>query len=535
MKKLPFVAMISSLLIGTVVSAQTAHTGMRGITALEVAADMAPGVNLCNTLDAYIGASQGLESETCWGQPKATPALIKAFKDKGFKTLRLPVTWYNHTGAAPDYTIDPLWMDRVEAVANYAFDNGMYVIINLHHEDYSASVPGTWLCPTYAKQAACTDRIEKVWKQIAARFEDYGDYLLFETMNEPREIGSAGEWNGGTAEHRAVVNAYNLAAVNAIRSTGGNNTTRFIMVPQVAATPVAAINDLVIPNADTNCIVSVHNYFPYNFCLQKPGVKTWGTSSEISTLKNSMKALSDRFVKNGQAVIVGEWGAENKGNYADRITYYDIYARACKDGGLTPIVWIYSCNRQSLKWDYPLVEDAIINLYKPGNVPAESLALNTVRDTLYVGDSLQLSAALTPADATAPSVVWTSYNKPVATVSLTGMVTAKASGDASVTATVIGKTAKCVIVVLDKPVSACEHPAPSAAIVYPNPVHALLTVVLPGGLSQISVFDAEGTMLEQLSTVEPQAELDVAGYKPGTYLLKITSAEDSVTRQFTVE
>lgn len=535
MKKVQLAAMIGSLFIGSALSAQTSHTGMRGITALAATADMAPGVNLWNTLDAYCGPTQGLESETCWGQPKTTPAIIKTIKDRGFKTLRLPVTWYNHTGAAPDYTIDPVWMDRVEAVANYAFDNGMYVIINLHHEDYDATKPGTWLCPTYAKQAECTERIEKLWKQIATRFKDYGDYLLFETMNEPRQVGAKDEWNGGNAEHRAVVNAYNLAAVNAIRSIGGNNTTRFIMVPQVTATPSAAISDLVIPNADTNIIVSVHNYNPFSFCLEKPGVKTWGSPAEISTLQNELKAISDHFVKNGQAVIVGEWGADNKSNYAERVTYYDVFARACKAGGLTPISWIYSINRLSLKWDSPLLEDAILNVYKSDNVPAENLTLNKVRDTLYVGDTVRLAATVAPVNASSQTAIWISYTATVATVSATGLVTAKASGTSKVTATVIGKTASCTIVVLEKPVSDCEQSATGASVVYPNPVHDKLTVLLSGAPTMISVFDAEGAQIMQLNTNELQVQIDVEGYKPGNYLLKIISSENSETKRFMVE
>src|SRR3990172_6381197 len=99
----------------------------------------------------------------------------------------------------------------------------MYVVINAHHED--------WHQPSYANDSAGSDKLTKVWTQIADRFKDYSDYLIFETMNEPRVFGSPQEWTGGSAEHRAVVNAFNLAAVNAIRNTGGNNTTRHIMIP----------------------------------------------------------------------------------------------------------------------------------------------------------------------------------------------------------------------------------------------------------------------------------------------------------------
>src|SRR5690606_33943810 len=112
------------------------------------------------------------------------------------------------------------------------------------------SKPGSWLTPTYAKQSEVTTQLEKVWTQIATRFKSYDDHLLFDTMNEPRAVGSPQEWTGGSAEHREVINALNLAAVRTIRGTGGNNTKRFIMVPQVGANGQAAIADLVIPDDD---------------------------------------------------------------------------------------------------------------------------------------------------------------------------------------------------------------------------------------------------------------------------------------------
>lgn len=449
MNKIVLLTALSSLIFFTNVSAQTAYTGMRGLSGLEITADMAPGINLWNTLDAYCGSTQGLESETCWGNPKTTIEMVEAFKERGFKTLRIPVTWYNHMGSYPDYEIDSVWIDRVEEVANYAFANNMYVILNIHHDDYDISKPGTWLCPTYERQDTVTDQLEKVWIQIATRFKDYGDYLLFETMNEPREVGSPDEWTGGNAEHRDVVNSYNLAAVNAIRGTGGNNALRFIMIPQVDANPRAAMEDLVIPNNDTNIIVSVHNYNPYEFCLLNPGVSTWGTNSEKTTLQNELKSYSDHFVKSGQAVVIGEWGAIDKNNLADRVAYYDVFAKTCKSEQLTPLSWIFEFNRNTLTWTEPIIEDAILNVYDSNTVVVESLTLNITNDTLIIGDTLQLTATIDPDTSTAQTIIWTSYNKDAVNVSSTGKVTAKARGKASVTATVIGKTAKCTIVVID--------------------------------------------------------------------------------------
>ncbi|MEQ8555226.1 MAG: cellulase family glycosylhydrolase [Cyclobacteriaceae bacterium] len=353
-------------------SAQTAHTGMRDITGLEIAAEMAPGVNLYNTLDAvcwWCDQHNGLESETVWGQPYTTPQMIEAIADRGFRSLRLPVTWFNHMGPAPDYIIDKEWMDRVEEVANYAFDNDLYVILNIHHDDLQADQQGSWLITTYEKQEEVSDQMAKVWTQIANRFIDYGDYLLFETMNEPREVGSPSEWNGGTQEHRDVVNALNLAAVNAIRATGGNNASRFIMTPQATASPQAAMSDLIIPNDDPNVIVSVHYYSPYRFCLEEPGTDTWGTENEKNTVRNDIKAISDHFVKKGRAVVLGEWGAIDKENLAARREYYKVLATACKAEGITPLAWFYSFDRNNLTWKYPELEDEILDAFNAEQPP----------------------------------------------------------------------------------------------------------------------------------------------------------------------
>ena len=382
---------LSSLLLNTPLYANTAYTEMRNITALELTADMAPGINLWNTLDAACGSPAGLESETCWGNPVTTLAMISDLKERGFKTLRLPVTWYNHMEGAPNYKIDETWMDRVEEIANYAFQNDMYVIINIHHDDYDIDKPGSWLSPTYAKQIASTNQLEKIWSQIATRFKEYGDHLIFETMNEPRAIGTPQEWTGGSTEHREMVNAFNLAAVNTIRATNGNNSSRFIMTPQVGANMNPAINDLIIPNNDERIIVSIHNYNPFAFSLQDPGVNTWGTQTEITALQNEIKSFYDNFVSHGRAVIIGEWGAADKNNIDDRVHYYETYAAACKQYQIMPINWIYSYDRRTRTWKYPELEDAIFQHFPGANI-INSPSLNF--ENIHNGDYFVLNSDL---------------------------------------------------------------------------------------------------------------------------------------------
>lgn len=357
--------MLVTLLGNVNVFASTANTGMRNISALELTKEMRLGWNLGNTMDAH--GTTGLASETYWGNPKTTKAMIDKVKQTGFNTVRIPITWTGHFGSAPDYTIDEAWLNRVEEIVNYVLDNDMYAIINLHHEE------GDWLIPTYGNQEKAVAQIKKLWAQIGTRFKDYSDYLIFEAINEPRVIGSSSEWTGGTYENRAVINSFNLAAVNTIRATGGNNDKRFIMVPTHAACSLTdAVNDLVIPNNDSRIIVSIHSYSPYQFCMVATSNTTWGTSSEKASLSSEFDALYNKFIKNGRAVVIGEFGTIDKNNLSSRVTHAEYYVQEAKKRGI-PVIWwdngyygpgkgdSYAIlDRNKLTWYYPDIANALV-------------------------------------------------------------------------------------------------------------------------------------------------------------------------------
>lgn len=429
--------------------AQTSHTGMRDMTGLELTEDMAPGINLFNTLDAsctWLGKDQGLVTETCWGQPYTTPEMIASFAQRGFKTLRLPVTWYMHTGDAPNYTIDPLWMDRVEEVANYAFDYDMYVIINIHHDDYKDTHEGTWLSPVYADSTENIDRLEKVWTQIANRFKDYGDYLIFETLNEPRQVGSQYEWSGGSEENKKMVSRYNEVSLETIRQTGGNNASRFVMMPQVAANGNSAKTDWVNPGNDSKVIVSIHAYSPFWFALDDNNTDDWGSTQEIAALQNEIGQLSAHFVANGQAVVMGEWGVTGSKPEAQRINYYDIYTKACKDGGIVPVTWIFGFNKTTLKWSNPEVEESILKHYYP---IIDNVTFTLPKDTIFVGDEMQLYASITPSNTDIRFTTWLTSDLSLASINKTGLLTAHKEGKVTVSVGINGSLAYQDLVILD--------------------------------------------------------------------------------------
>lgn len=335
---------------------------MRDISSVKIVSEMKVGWNLGNSLDAE-GAN-----ETAWGNPVVTKALIDKVALRGFKTIRVPVTWRFHQGSSPNYTVEKAWLDRVEEVVNYVRANNMYVIINVHHDD-------TWIIPTYEKGDGVKNRLSKLWTQIANRFKKYSDYVIFETLNEPRLEDSPEEWIGGTAEGRDMVNQYHKVSIDAIRATGGNNSTRHIMISSYAAsTSPQAINDLIVPNNDVKTIVSLHPYFPYGFALGGTD-STWGTNNDKAQLDVEMDRIKAKFTDNGIAVILSEWSSGNQNNISDRLTHATYYANAAAKRGFASIWWdngntgvsndgLGILNRNNLTWTFDNIADTIIIAYK---------------------------------------------------------------------------------------------------------------------------------------------------------------------------
>ena len=180
---------------------------------VKFAMNMNPGWNLANTLDAYgLGRGAGTPEvyETYWGSAPVTQAYLHTIAVAGFRTLRVPVTWFEHMDE--EHRIQEPWLNRVQAVVDMALREGMYVILNAHHD--------AWYTPNPATLDRAVSTLQAVWGQIADRFAAYGDHLLFESMNEPRLIGDPTEWTGGTLQTRECVNCLNAAFVATVRAAG---------------------------------------------------------------------------------------------------------------------------------------------------------------------------------------------------------------------------------------------------------------------------------------------------------------------------
>ncbi len=338
---------------------------MRDISAKELVAEMTAGWNLGNTLEATSGA--GLSSETSWGNPMVTKEQIDAVCEKGFDSIRIPVTWGNHVSEAPDYTIDPEWMDRVEEVVNYALDDGMYVLIDSHHEEF-------WRIPDEEHIEAVDAENIAIWKQVAERFKNYGDHLVFEGLNEPRVKGSEGEWTGGTHEERLIVNRLNKSFVDTVRATGDNNAQRLLLVTTYAGANLPeVISDLDIPE-DEHIGVAIHAYEPYAFTFASGEdweLFKWDGSHNGDIIK-LMSRLDLTFLSKDIPVLLTEYGAVNKNENTDEVVKWaESYVSAATKRGIPCFWWdngIYDqqgekfaiFDRRNLSWYREEVVDTII-------------------------------------------------------------------------------------------------------------------------------------------------------------------------------
>ncbi|MCM1166938.1 MAG: glycoside hydrolase family 5 protein [Lachnospiraceae bacterium] len=325
----------------------------------EMTAAMGAGWNLGNQLEAVSGQTP---DEKAWSNPVITEELLKLVKEQGFKTVRIPVSYFAHIGEGPDYTINKDWLNRVREVVDYVIGNDMYAIINIHGDGYYTMLEsGAWLlCAEPAeKQAEIKAKYEAVWRQIADCFKDYDEHLIFESMNEEFD----GQYGGPNAEAYANINAYNQIFVDTVRKTGSNNTKRWLLVPGWNTNIMQTVGDygFEIPN-DTLCeadgkriMISVHYYDPYNFTINEDAnaAKTqWGQYAVENAEKTANEAyvstlfgrLNEKFVSQGYPVVIGEMGVGDKSSLDPshsefRRYWYEVVVSAAKQNGCIPVCW----------------------------------------------------------------------------------------------------------------------------------------------------------------------------------------------------
>lgn len=315
----------------------------------EVLKAMGMGWNLGNQFDAH---NNGISGETVWGQPKATQQTFEKVAAAGIKTVRIPVTWMGHIGSAPEYKIEDAWLDRIYEVVEYAENASLNAIINIHHDGADCKY---WLdiknCATNAtKQKNTVAQISAIWKQIAEKFKDKGHFLMFEAMNEIQDGG----WGWGNnrkdgGKQYAAMNEWMQAFVDAVRSTGGQNTDRWLGIPAYS-TDIDLSDNIVLPDDPAHkLMVSVHYYAPYEYTLEYQ-YQQWGHTAEKSKTPNygqedecqtKMKKMYDRFTSKGIPAYVGEMGNVSRlnGNEKYRAYYFEYVAKCIHDNFMPAILW----------------------------------------------------------------------------------------------------------------------------------------------------------------------------------------------------
>lgn len=312
--------------------------------------DLKIGISLGNTFDAYkdTGLSDEMSTETAWVNIKTSKSIIKAFHEAGFKTIRIPVSWHNHVDK--DYNISEAWMARVQKVVDWAIEEEMYVILNIHHDNHPEA---NGFYPDNAHMEQSVSYIKAIWSQLAERYKDYDEHLIFESMNEPRLVGHEHEWwipsgNSDVTESVLCINELNQLFVDTVRASGGYNASRYLMCPGYDASADGALHkDFVLPHdtpeaeKEKKIIVSVHAYTPYDFALNLSGTSYFSSEKKSSTkdIDSFMDKLYLRFIVKGIPVVIGEFGALDKNNLEERVDYAAYYIASAKARGMTALWW----------------------------------------------------------------------------------------------------------------------------------------------------------------------------------------------------
>lgn len=403
-----FISRAAALLLAGVMTAAVAGCGKNSdseakdtakkwteLDQTQITEAMGLGWNLGNQLEASSG---GLPSETCWGNPEITKELIDTVKAQGFKTVRIPVSYLDMIGDGPDYKIDTDWLDRVQEVVDYVVNNDMFAIVNMHGDGYY-TVDHSWLlcAEDDDKQTEIKDKYGKVWTQIADRFKDYDQHLIFESMNE--------EFNNdyGKPDEKAYdnINAYNQIFVDSVRATGSNNEKRWLLLPGWNTNIEYTANDeynFKIPT-DNGCkadgkriMISVHYYDPFNFTIDenktaktqwgKYAVKNYDNWGQEDYVDSQMALLNEKFVSHGYPVVIGEFGAQDKtekfADYNEFRRYWAEYLiKAAKKNG---VVCVYWDNGYNGNMGFGIIDRNSLEITQPDLIAGMMRAINSTDD-----------------------------------------------------------------------------------------------------------------------------------------------------------
>ena len=369
-----------------------------GIDAYDIVKEMGAGTNLGNTLEScgtWIGTSSTSNYETAWGQPVTTQEMIDGMKAAGFDSIRIPVAWSNMMADDGTYTINEKYFNRVETVLNYALNADMYVIINIHFDS------GWWArfgSKTEQERKDAMTKYKTMWTQIANRFQEYSDRLIFESANEElgTRLNSTDDYKGSGYYAKddldslyKLTNEINQTFVDIVRSTGGNNARRFLLIAGYD-TDISKTCDLryKMPSdtIDSHLMVSIHYYSPATYCIaDNPnnswGYKeSWGTDEDIKTLQSELSQMRISFINKGYPVIIGEYGVTDtkisENNFVrkkGRDLFFRTVCEYALDNNMCPVLW--DCSQVFDRRSLTITNEAEKALYTEMNEKAHNSKL----------------------------------------------------------------------------------------------------------------------------------------------------------------
>ncbi|ONK11649.1 cellulase family glycosylhydrolase [Streptomyces sp. MP131-18] len=315
--------------------------------AVDAVAAMQPGWNLGNSLDATG------EDETSWGNPRITEELLDNVRAQGFNSIRIPVTWGQHQGPAPDHAIDAAYLERVQEVVGWALEDGFYVMLNVHHDSWE------WIADMPADRAGVLARYDALWTQLAAAFRDASPKLMFESVNEPQFTGSSGD-----AENAELLHELNTSFHGIVRDSGGGNAARLLVLPTLHTSADQARLDELVTTFDAlddpNLIATVHYYGYWPFSVNVAGGTHFDETARAD-LTEAFDRVHTTLVARGIPVVLGEYGLLGFDRHTgtiqqgEKLKFFEFLGHYARTKNITTMLWDNGQHfqRTGFEWNDP--------------------------------------------------------------------------------------------------------------------------------------------------------------------------------------
>ncbi|KAG9082195.1 hypothetical protein FS749_007039 [Ceratobasidium sp. UAMH 11750] len=292
------------------------------LSAKDTLAKMVPGWNLGNTLDA-------IPTEGSWNNGPVQNVTFKQVYADGFRSVRIPITFTDHfTSDAPNYTLDPTWLARINYVVDAAISSGLFAVVNVHHDSWQ------WVdtSGTASNIDTIKAKFEKLWTQLATTLKDKNEKLLFESINEP--VGS-------TQDAANLVNDLNARFLNIVRNTGGNNPQRVVSLPGLNDNALYLTEWFTPPNnySSDKWSVQFHYYSPWDFVSNSWGRTFWGTDADKAAVVNDITPVRGNF---SVPIMMGEYSPSSIGTVIEKAAgwaWFDHVTRTALKLSIVPMWW----------------------------------------------------------------------------------------------------------------------------------------------------------------------------------------------------